>query len=139
MSLIRTKHPHTSDEIYGSFDANPSLAVVLAAANTYCQYMFLKDICVTRVYPVGDEPDPHGLHRAGRAADIRVYHPDRDGHHTSEITYAEAQDLVEWINATFHYGRRWNLTLTFTAHLIGEGPNIHIHIQTKNRKGWRPK
>ncbi len=139
MSIVRTKSPGVNDDIFFAMEHSPALYVVINSADAYCQYTFFKDICVTRVYPTtSGEPDPHSLHSSGRAADIRVWHPGRDGPAGREITLEEARKLVEWINDTFRYGRKWTGRLTYVAHLIEDGQNTHIHVQVKRREGWKP-
>jgi hypothetical protein len=116
---------------------NPRLYIVLASSVAFSVDAFGKVPLVTSIFRPRIPGEKASVHNAWRGADLRIYNRERDGSQDKkELRYEEALTLMDWLNRTFTYGRKWNMKQGATAVIHGEGPNLHIHLQTRNKGAW---
>ncbi len=117
---------------------NPKLMSLLLFAEGWCQETFSKDLYLTSLYR--DMLDVYGMHRAWRAADLRVAHSNL----SKEIYLEDFQEVIlcNVLNRQFKYGRKWTLQQGKVALLRkpkeGQADTApHIHLQVRGYGAWK--
>jgi len=95
-----------------------------------------KDIVVTSFHR--EDNDPYGMHKANRAVDIRIYTEERGiakSRHDSGMGIDTAHFIKHEVDRIYQYEKN-DGSLSSCCHIVGEGVDIHMHLQAPNIKQW---
>jgi len=122
---------------------NPMLYGVLLSADALARERFGMSVLITSIHRTSQ--DPLGLHEHWRAADLRIFHPDRDPDNLERVdpTRQEWESIAATLNNCFNYGMTHDgrPTTVFKIRLASAGHHKdplmdHVHCQVRRVGRW---